>query len=119
MKEGIQFVLGGIDNYFIFVDFCFLGLIGKVVEYVFDEIGIILNKNVILYDLEKFFVISGICFGIVVVISCGFDGDVLDEVGVIIGFVLKNYEDEGKLEEVRQCVVVLIGKFFLYKELDY
>lgn len=41
----------------------------------------------------------------------------MDEIAAIIGLVLKNNEDEAKLEEAKQRVEALTSKFELYPSL--
>ena len=86
------------------VDVRSVGLTGKVAEHVLDEIGITVNKNAIPFDPEKPFVTSGIRIGTAAVTSRGFGLEEMDEIASIIGLVLKNHEDEAKLEEAKQRV---------------
>lgn len=115
-KEGLNLVSGGTDNHLLLVDVRPLGLTGKVAEKVLDEIGITVNKNTIPFDTESPFVTSGIRIGTAAVTSRGFGLEEMDEIGSIIGFTLKNHEDEAKLEEARQRVEALTSKFILYPE---
>lgn len=115
-KEGLGLVSGGTDNHLLLVDLRSLGLTGKVAEHVLDEVGITVNKNAIPYDPEKPFVTSGIRIGTAAVTSRGFGLEDMDEIASIIGLVLKNHEDEAKLDEARQRVEALTGKFVLYPE---
>lgn len=51
INEGFRIVFGGIDNYLVVVDVKgFIGFIGKEVEEILDLVGIICNKNIILFD---------------------------------------------------------------------
>ncbi|WP_338450224.1 serine hydroxymethyltransferase [Niallia oryzisoli] len=115
-KEGLGLVSGGTDNHLLLVDLRSLGLTGKVAEHVLDEVGITVNKNAIPYDPEKPFVTSGIRIGTAAVTSRGFGLEDMDEIASIIGLVLKNHEDESKLDEARQRIEALTGKFVLYPE---
>ncbi|WP_394238597.1 serine hydroxymethyltransferase [Niallia oryzisoli] len=115
-KEGVGLVSDGTDNHLLLVDLRSLGLTGKVAEHVLDEVGITVNKNAIPYDPEKPFVTSGIRVGTAAVTSRGFGLEDMDEIAAIIGLVLKNHEDEAKLEEARQRVEALTSKFVLYPE---
>ncbi|MDE3840320.1 serine hydroxymethyltransferase [Bacillus methanolicus] len=115
-KEGLNLVSGGTDNHLLLVDVRSLGLTGKVAEKVLDEIGITVNKNTIPFDPESPFVTSGIRIGTPAVTSRGFGLEEMDEIASIIGFTLKNHEDEAKLNEARQRVEALTGKFTLYPE---
>ncbi|AOH57201.1 serine hydroxymethyltransferase [Peribacillus muralis] len=116
-KEGFTLVSDGTDNHLILLDVRSTGLTGKIAEHVLDEIGITVNKNAIPYDPEKPFVTSGIRIGTAAVTSRGFGLEDMDEIASIIGLVLKNNEDEAKLEEAKQRVESLTSKFELYPSL--
>ncbi|WP_057911905.1 serine hydroxymethyltransferase [Peribacillus muralis] len=116
-KEGFTLVSDGTDNHLILLDVRSTGLTGKIAEHVLDEIGITVNKNAIPYDPEKPFVTSGIRIGTAAVTSRGFGLEDMDEIASIIGLVLKNNEDEAKLEEAKQRVETLSSKFELYPSL--
>lgn len=115
-KEGLNLVSGGTDNHLLLVDLQSIGLTGKVAEHVLDEVGITVNKNAIPYDPQKPFVTSGIRIGTAAVTSRGFGLEEMDEIASIIGFTLKNHEDEAKLAEARSRVEALTNKFTLYPE---
>ncbi|MGP7817039.1 serine hydroxymethyltransferase [Niallia sp. 01092] len=116
-KEGLNLVSGGTDNHLILVDLQSLGLTGKVAEHVLDEVGITVNKNAIPFDPASPFVTSGIRIGTAAVTSRGFGLEDMDEIASIIGFTLKNHEDNEKLAEAANRVEALTSKFVLYKEL--
>ena len=116
-KEGFTLVSDGTDNHLILVDVRSVGLTGKVAEHVLDEIGITVNKNGIPFDPEKPFVTSGIRIGTAAVTSRGFGLEEMDEIAAIIGLVLKNHEDQAKLDEAKQRVIDLTSKFELYPSL--
>ncbi|MBK5515551.1 serine hydroxymethyltransferase [Bacillus sp. TH11] len=116
-KEGFTLVSDGTDNHLILLDVRSTGLTGKIAEHVLDEIGITVNKNAIPYDPEKPFVTSGIRIGTAAVTSRGFGLEDMDEIAAIIGLVLKNNEDEAKLEEAKQRVEALTSKFPMYTDL--
>ena len=88
-KEGLNLVSGGTDNHLLLVDLRSIGLTGKVAEKALDDIGITVNKNRIPFDPEKPFVTSGIRIGTAAVTSRGFGLEDMDEIGSIIGLVLK------------------------------
>ncbi|WP_048717512.1 serine hydroxymethyltransferase [Bacillus sp. 522_BSPC] len=116
-KEGLNLVSNGTDNHLLLVDLQSLGLSGKVAEHVLDEVGITVNKNTIPYDPASPFVTSGIRIGTAAVTSRGFGLEDMDEIASIIGFTLKNHEDDEKLAEAAQRVTTLTSKFELYKQL--
>ncbi|MFT8320437.1 MAG: serine hydroxymethyltransferase [Bacillus sp. (in: firmicutes)] len=116
-KEGLNLVSGGTDNHLLLVDLQSLGLTGKVAEHVLDEVGITVNKNAIPFDPASPFVTSGIRIGTAAVSSRGFGLEDMDEIASIIGFTLKNHDNEEKLAEAAKRVEALTSKFVLYKEL--
>lgn len=113
-KEGLDLVSGGTDNHLLLLDLRSINLTGKIAEKALDDIGITVNKNTIPFDPESPFVTSGIRIGTAAVASRGFGLEDMDEIAAIIGLVLKNHEDESKLEEAKQRVAALSGKYELY-----
>ncbi|MBW8349985.1 serine hydroxymethyltransferase [Bacillus sp. IITD106] len=114
-KEGFDIVSDGTDNHLLLLDLRPIGLTGKVAEKVLDDVGITVNKNTIPYDPEGPFTTSGIRIGTPAVTSRGFGLEEMDEIASLIGFVLKNHEDESKLDEARNRVEALTAKFPLYE----
>ncbi|WP_270583861.1 serine hydroxymethyltransferase [Bacillus smithii] len=114
-KEGLKLVSDGTDNHLLLVDVRSLGLTGKEAEKVLDDIGITVNKNTIPYDPESPFVTSGIRIGTAAVTTRGFGLGEMDEVASIIGFALKNRDNEAKLNEAKARVAALTEKFPLYE----
>lgn len=113
-KEGLKLVSGGTDNHLLLVDLRPIGLTGKVAEKVLDEVGITVNKNTIPFDPEGPMTTSGIRIGTPAVTTRGFGLEEMDEIGSIIGSVLKNHEDEKILEAARKRVAAITEKFPLY-----
>lgn len=114
-KEGFDIVSDGTDNHLLLLDLRPLGLTGKVAEKVLDDVGITVNKNTIPYDPEGPFTTSGIRIGTPAVTSRGFGLEEMDEIASLIGFILKNREDEAKLDEARSRIEALTAKFPLYE----
>jgi len=114
-KEGLNLVSGGTDNHLLLLDLRSIGLTGKVAEKVLDDVGITVNKNTIPYDPEGPFTTSGIRIGTPAVTSRGFGLEEMDEIASLIAFVLKNHDNEAKLDEARNRVEALTAKFPLYE----
>ncbi|CAM4166736.1 serine hydroxymethyltransferase [Lederbergia lenta] len=114
-KEGFNIVSGGTDNHLVLLDLRPFGLTGKVAEKVLDDVGITVNKNTIPFDPEGPFTTSGIRIGTPAVTSRGFGLEEMDEIASLIGFILKNREDEAKLDEARNRIETLTAKFALYE----
>jgi glycine hydroxymethyltransferase len=113
-KEGLDLVSGGTDNHLLLLDLRSISLTGKTAEKALDDIGITVNKNTIPFDPESPFVTSGIRIGTAAVTTRGFGLEDMDEIAKIISLVLKNPEDESKLDEAKQLVEALTGKYELY-----
>ncbi|GIN20307.1 MAG TPA: serine hydroxymethyltransferase [Bacillus bacterium] len=114
-KEGVNLVSDGTDNHLLLLDVRSLGLTGKDAEKVLDDVGITVNKNTIPYDPEGPFVTSGIRIGTAAVTSRGFGMKEMDEIANLIAFVLKNHDNQEKLEEARKQVEVITSRFPLYE----
>lgn len=112
--EGIRLVSGGTDNHLLLLDVRALNLTGKDAEKILDDIGMTTNKNTIPFDPEGPFITSGVRVGTAAVTTRGFKEAELKEVGSIIAFTLKNYQDEAKLEEAKQRVKALTDRFPIY-----
>lgn len=114
-KEGFNIVSSGTDNHLVLLDLRPFGLTGKVAEKVLDDVGITVNKNTIPFDPEGPFTTSGIRIGTPAVTTRGFGLEEMDEIASLIGFILKNREDETKLDEARNRIEALTAKFPLYE----
>ncbi|MGG3939998.1 serine hydroxymethyltransferase [Peribacillus psychrosaccharolyticus] len=115
-NEGLKLVSDGTDNHLLLLDTRSVNLTGKVAERALDDIGITVNKNAIPFDPETPFVTSGIRIGTAAVTSRGFGLEDMDEIASIISLVLKNVENEEKLEEASKRVEALSSKYQLYAE---
>ena len=115
-NEGLKLVSDGTDNHLLLLDTRSVNLTGKVAERALDDIGITVNKNAIPFDPETPFVTSGIRIGTAAVTSRGFGLEDMDEIASIISLVLKNVENEEKLEEATKRVEALSSKYQLYAE---
>lgn len=115
--EGISLVSGGTDNHLLLVNLTSLGITGKVAEEALDEIGITVNKNAVPFDKESPFVTSGIRIGTAAVTTRGFGLEEMDEIAKIIGLVLKNLNDDSKINEAKERVKALTARFPMYTNL--
>ena len=68
-KRGIDIVSGGTDNHLMLVDLRSLGVTGKQMENLLDEVNITCNKNAIPNDPQSPFVTSGVRLGTAAVTS--------------------------------------------------
>lgn len=117
LKEGFRLVSGGTDNHLILVDTRSVNLTGKECQNLLDEVGITCNKNTIPRDPASPFVTSGIRLGTPAATTRGFKEADFEEVGAIIGLVLKNPTDEAKKEEAKARVAALCAKYPMYSNM--
>ncbi|GGN50185.1 serine hydroxymethyltransferase [Oceanobacillus indicireducens] len=113
-KAGIRIVSGGTDNHLLLLDVKPLGLTGKDAEEVLDSVLITTNKNTIPFDTEGPFITSGVRIGTAAVTTRGFKEEEIKEVAEIMVTALKNHENKGVLEELKQRVLNLNARFPLY-----
>ncbi|MGV3488734.1 MAG: serine hydroxymethyltransferase [Tuberibacillus sp.] len=113
-NEGLTIVTGGTDNHLLLLDVRSLSLTGKTAEKALDEVGITTNKNTIPFDPESPFITSGVRMGSAAVTTRGFKEKDMKEVASFIADVLKNTDNESKLNEVRERVQQLTARFPLY-----
>lgn len=116
-KEGFKIVSDGTDTHVMLVDVRSCGLIGKVAEFLLDEVGITCNKNTIPFDPESPFVTSGIRLGTPALTTRGLKEADMEEIASIIALVLKNSEDKAKHEEAAKRVAALCEKYPMYPNL--
>ncbi|MBC1401263.1 serine hydroxymethyltransferase [Listeria booriae] len=116
-ENDVAVLTGGSDNHLLLIDLKPLGLTGKAVEAVLDDVGITVNKNTIPFETESPFVTSGIRVGVAAVTTRGFDEVAIEKVGKLIAKVLHNLEDEAVLAEVKAEVAKITAEYPLYPSL--
>lgn len=112
LSEGFELVSGGTDNHLMLVDLRPVGVTGKALEKMLDEVYITVNKNAIPNDPEKPFVTSGIRIGTPAVTSRGFTEEDMVKIGKLIK--LTATELETKKEYIREQVTELTRLHPLY-----
>lgn len=110
--EGFDLVSGGTDNHLMLVDLQKMNITGKEAEHRLDDIGITVNKNAIPNDPQSPFVTSGIRIGTPAVTSRGFVEEDMNEIAVLIGLTMKDYENSA--DAIRARVKTLCDKYPLY-----
>ncbi len=114
IEEGLRLVSGGTDNHLVLVDVRPSGLTGKAAEDLLGQAGLTANKNMIPFDPEKPMVTSGVRLGTPALTSRGMKTAELDQVGHMIGRLLKSKGDEATLKAARAEVAELVKRFPLY-----
>ncbi len=115
-EEGFRIVSGGTDNHLLLVDVKgSIQMTGKAAETLLDEVSITCNKNTIPFDTEKPFTTSGIRLGTAAMTTRGLKEKEFNQIGRWIADVLKDPENEGLKEKVRNEVWELTERFPLIR----
>ena len=117
-SEGLKMVSGGTDNHLVLVDLKEENITGKKAEKTLEACNIIANKNAVPYDPEPPMVTSGLRLGTPALTTRGMEEKELEEIGEMIGKLVKEPRDESLKEEVRERVEALMDEFDLYRETD-
>jgi glycine hydroxymethyltransferase len=115
-EEGLRPVAGGTDSHLALIDLQPIGMTGADAEALCEQAGIALNKNAIPFDPLPPSTGSGIRVGTPGPATLGMDEPELQEVGHIIGDVLKAPADEGVRQKARGRVRDLMERFPPYPD---
>ncbi len=111
-EEGFRIVTGGTDNHMVLVDVkSTLGLTGKKLETLLDQVHITVNKNSIPFDEEKPAYTSGIRVGTPAMTTRGFKEEEFRKVGKWISEIAHHPEEEEVIKRVRKEVRELMETF--------
>ncbi len=114
IRLGYRLVSGGTDNHLMLVDLTDKGLTGKEAQESLDAAGITVNKNGIPFDTRGPMVTSGVRIGTPALTSRGMKEEEMRAIAGLIAHVLEHREREKQLQEVREEVGRLCGRFPLY-----
>lgn len=112
LKYGFKLVSGGTDNHLLLIELTNKNITGKEAEKLLDLVGITVNKNTVPNETLSPFVTSGIRIGTPAVTTRGFKEAEMKIIAQLMNETIENRE--GNLEEIREKVVQLCGKFPLY-----
>lgn len=116
IEKGLRIVSGGTDSHLLLIDLRPANISGKDAEAALGVVGITMNKNTIPYDPQPPMVCSGIRCGTPALTTRGMGIEEMKKVGQLITGALQNRGDQSKLEEIRQEVRALSGRFPLYRK---
>jgi len=117
VKNGLEVVTGGTDTHLILVDLKKIGLSGKEVEKLLEEIGIYINRNTIPFDLNPPFKPSGIRLGTPALTSRGMKEKEMELIGNLIAKIIFNPKSE-KIKKEAKSLVIKLTKNFPIKDYD-
>ena len=110
-EKGFRIVSGGTDSHMVLVDVRSANLTGAQAEALLEEVGIVVNKNLIPYDPNPPRVTSGIRLGTPALTTRGMKEDEIREVASLIAERLLNPESDSVKERVRSRVRELAEAF--------
>ena len=115
-NQGFRLVSGGTDNHLMLVDLTAIGVTGKEAQEVLDRAAITVNKNGIPFDTKRPQITSGIRIGTPAVTTRGMKENEMRLIASYIADVIKNINDENKIQAVAAKVKKLCAQFPLYPE---
>ncbi|MBU1083308.1 serine hydroxymethyltransferase [Patescibacteria group bacterium] len=110
-KSGLKVCGGGTDNHLLLVDLSNLSITGKEAEATLEQVGIIVNKNMIPGDVRSPLDPSGIRLGTPAITTRGMKEPEIKILAEIIAGVLKNPQNKTVLLEAAKIVKKLCRKF--------
>jgi len=116
-NKGYKIVSGGTSNHLMLVNLTNKDISGKKAEIALEKAGITVNKNMVPFDTKSPFVTSGIRIGTPAATTRGMKEPQMEKIAELIDIAISNYEDEGKLQIIKEEIKSLCSNFPLYSEL--
>lgn len=101
---GYRIVSGGTDNHMFVLDLRPQKITGRAAEVALEKSGISISRSTIPYDTEKPWITSGIRIGTPAITTRGCTVEQAKSIAHIIDEILKNINNEQKLEIIRSVV---------------
>ncbi len=116
-SRGYRIVSGGTDNHLLLVDLGSKKITGKDAAFALHRANIVVNKNLIPFDVLTPKSTSGLRLGTPAMTTRGMKENQMRQIACLIDGVLSSPSDEKIIKYTRQEVLRLTEKFPLYKEL--
>lgn len=100
VEKGYDIISGGTDNHMMLIDLRNKNISGKDAENALGKAEITVNKNMVPFDDKSPFVTSGIRIGTPAITTRGMVEADMKVIVDLIDEVLKNYDNDEKLEEI-------------------
>jgi glycine hydroxymethyltransferase len=104
LEKDYNIISGGTDNHMMLIDLRNKNISGKDAELALVKADITANKNMVPFDNKSPFVTSGIRFGTPAITTRGLIEKDMLEIVSLIDRVIKNYENDSIINEVRLSV---------------
>lgn len=112
--KGFRLVSGGTDTHLMLIDLTNKKMTGKRAQTALDEVGIVVNKNMIPFDKEKPFVTSGIRIGTPAVTTRGMGTSEMETISELIAMTLSDPDNDTIKNKVKSKVKELCDAFPIY-----
>jgi len=116
-SKGYNIVSGGTDTHLILIDLTNKNITGKSAENCLEKAGITVNKNMVPFDKKSPFITSGIRVGTPAVTTRGMKEAQMEIIAEMIDSIIINYENEKKINNIKNQVKELCGDYPLYEDL--
>ncbi len=111
LQHDYKIMFGGTENHLLLIDITPKGLSGKQAQIALDKAGITLNKNMIPDDTRSPMDPSGIRLGTPAITTRGMKEAEMEIIVQWIDEVIKNWQDDGKLAQIKEQVKLFSLKF--------
>jgi len=117
-NRGYRIVSGGTDTHLFLVDLRDKDITGRDCAHILEKVNITVNKNLIPYDPRPPKITSGIRIGTPAVTTRGMKESEMEIIAELIDKTIHFFNDEEKLDRIREDVKELLDKFPLYEEIS-
>ena len=114
VKRGYDIISGGTDNHCMLIDLRSKNINGKQAEKALVLADITANKNMVPFDTESPFITSGIRLGTPAITTRGIKENTIPEIVELIDQAIINWDNEDKLNEIKNNVNLLMNKFEIF-----
>ena len=111
IDEKLDLVTGGTDNHMLLVDLRSVGITGNQAQDILGMGGITVNKNAIPFEELKPHITSGIRIGTPAITTRGMGKIEVETIAGMVVEILKNPENQGRIESIRKQVNDMCDKF--------
>jgi len=108
-KRNYNLISGGTDNHLMLIDLRNKNITGKEAEEALVKADITANKNMVPFDDKSPFVTSGIRFGTAAITTRGINNSEIIKIVDLIDEVIKNYNDDFIIKQVKTKVNSLMS----------
>lgn len=119
MDRGFELVTGGTDVHLMVADLTNKNISGKHAEKALDKAAITVNKNTVPFEPRSPFDPSGIRLGTPALTSRGMKEAEMEQIGAWIDEAITHWQDDNRLEAIKQQVKTFTDRFPLYPDLSY